>query len=116
MAYSKTTWANGDTITAEKLNKMEDGIANAGGKGLINITETTDDNIITYTLSASYNDIVAMLENGIIPYTLGNFDGATGIVMFSTYDSSDGYVVNFDNISYEAETATALLSYTSSGK
>lgn len=31
MAYNKTTWANGDVITAEKLNKMEDGIANAGG-------------------------------------------------------------------------------------
>ena len=27
MAYSKTTWANGDTITAEKLNNLEDGVA-----------------------------------------------------------------------------------------
>ena len=27
MAYSKQTWATGDTITAEKLNHMEDGIA-----------------------------------------------------------------------------------------
>lgn len=27
MAYSKTTWVNGDTITAEKLNNIEDGIA-----------------------------------------------------------------------------------------
>lgn len=28
MAYNKTTWQNGDTITAEKLNNMENGIAN----------------------------------------------------------------------------------------
>lgn len=31
MAYEKQTWACGDTITADKLNHMEDGIANAGG-------------------------------------------------------------------------------------
>lgn len=30
MAYTKQTWATGDTITAAKLNHMEDGIA-AGG-------------------------------------------------------------------------------------
>lgn len=35
MAYEKTTWADGDVITAEKLNNMENGIANeqAGPKG-----------------------------------------------------------------------------------
>lgn len=33
MAYEKQTWACGDTISAEKLNHMEDGIANAGGGG-----------------------------------------------------------------------------------
>lgn len=33
MTYTKNTWANGDVITAAKLNNMEDGIANAGGGG-----------------------------------------------------------------------------------
>lgn len=31
MAYTKQTWQTGETITAEKLNHMEDGIAGAGG-------------------------------------------------------------------------------------
>ena len=31
MAYEKQTWKTGDVITQEKLNHMEDGIANAGG-------------------------------------------------------------------------------------
>lgn len=31
MAYTKQTWQNGDIITDDKLNHMEDGIANAGG-------------------------------------------------------------------------------------
>jgi hypothetical protein len=31
MSYTPTTWQTGDTITAEKLNKLENGVANAGG-------------------------------------------------------------------------------------
>lgn len=31
MTYTKNTWANGDVITAAKLNNIEDGIAMAGG-------------------------------------------------------------------------------------
>lgn len=31
MSYDKNTWATGDTITAQKLNHMEDGISGAGG-------------------------------------------------------------------------------------
>lgn len=31
MSYEKQTWKCGDSITAEKLNHMEDGIANSGG-------------------------------------------------------------------------------------
>ena len=29
MSYTPTTWQNGDVITAEKLNHMEDGVANS---------------------------------------------------------------------------------------
>lgn len=32
MAYEKQTWVVGDTITAEKLNHMEDGIAAMNGE------------------------------------------------------------------------------------
>lgn len=31
MAYTPTNWATGDTVTATKLNKLEQGVANAGG-------------------------------------------------------------------------------------
>lgn len=33
MAYDKQTWVTGEVITANKLNHMEDGIANAGSGG-----------------------------------------------------------------------------------
>jgi len=33
MSYEPTNWKSGDTVTSAKLNKMEQGIANAGGGG-----------------------------------------------------------------------------------
>lgn len=33
MSYVKNEWGTGDVITAEKLNHIEDGVANAGGGG-----------------------------------------------------------------------------------
>lgn len=36
MSYSPTTWQTGDTIAAEKLNNMEQGIAGAGGCLVVN--------------------------------------------------------------------------------
>lgn len=36
MSYTPTNWQTGDTITAEKLNKMEQGIAGAGGCLVVN--------------------------------------------------------------------------------
>lgn len=38
MSYLPTTWVTGDTITAEKLNKIEQGIAGAGGCLVVNAT------------------------------------------------------------------------------
>lgn len=35
MSYTPTTWTTGDTITATKLNKMEQGIADGGGYDLV---------------------------------------------------------------------------------
>ena len=35
MSYTKQTWQNGDIITAEKLNHMEDGISEGGGGALV---------------------------------------------------------------------------------
>ena len=71
MSYTPTTWATGDTITAAALNKMEQGIASAGGGYDFVITGEWDENQFDWqalTLeSGSYSDIVAMLQNGTVP-------------------------------------------------
>lgn len=37
MSYTPTTWAAGDTVTAAKLNKLEQGVASSGGVLVVNM-------------------------------------------------------------------------------
>lgn len=62
MSYTKQTWATGDIITADKMNHMEDGIADSGGGGafLINISDDGG----RYTLSKTWKEIKDALTSG----------------------------------------------------
>lgn len=63
MAYEPTNWQNGDIITAEKLNKMENGIGNL-------IIEWIDDE---NDLLVSYQDITDALSIGKMVYLKHTF-------------------------------------------
>lgn len=52
MSYTKTTWQTGDTITAEKLNNIENGIE-ANETAISQIDTSGDAYIVTYTSSPS---------------------------------------------------------------
>lgn len=43
MSYTPTEWQTGDTITAEKLNNMENGIKNANEPFIVTLTPTAQD-------------------------------------------------------------------------
>lgn len=47
MAYEPTVWASGDTVTAEKLNKIEQGIVN-GADIKTNISNPVDGQTLRY--------------------------------------------------------------------
>ena len=61
MAYIPTEWETGDIITAEKLNKLENGVAAIAGVMVVNGEEEGD----TLTLASTYNEIAAALSAGI---------------------------------------------------
>ena len=64
MSYEKQTWHNGDTITEQKLNHMEDGIANAGGGGgVFTIDVIIEDE--TPTLNQKAKDIYDAFCSGL---------------------------------------------------
>lgn len=59
MSYTPTTWTTGDTITATAMNKIENGIANAGGgTGGVIINDTSG------TLDKTFAEIYDLLNNG----------------------------------------------------
>lgn len=95
MSYTKQTWATGDTITAQKLNHMEDGIGGA-------VPLTPDTLIVTFTfnkeshqfesdttfqdmVSAAYNEMKAILA--VVP--------VVGTIPLMAKADSQGNIVNF---------------------
>lgn len=65
LGYKPTEWKNGDVITSEKLNKLE----NATGFFVIEL-ERGSDNSPT-GIKASYNDILHALSQGKLPVVIG---------------------------------------------
>lgn len=63
MAYTPTVWQAGDTVTAAKLNKMEQGIASGGGVYVVNIT-TVGDN--TQQLDKTAAEIWAAAQSSMV--------------------------------------------------
>lgn len=55
MSYTKTTWQTGDTVTAELLNHMEDGIA--AGESVYVVTGTRYQSSSNFTIDHSFTDI-----------------------------------------------------------
>ena len=112
MSYEPTNWKSGDTVTSAKLNKIEQGIANAGGGGggasalVCNVDQTG-------TLDHTWQEIhdampLAYLAGGQGDYYLVTMVGDEGgmylivttslqgdAIAHSTFltDSADGYPV-----------------------
>lgn len=70
MSYTKNTWTNGDTITAEKLNNMENGIANAGGTLIVGVTVTVEDFLETAIMDKTWQEIHDALAAGLRVITM----------------------------------------------
>lgn len=71
MSYTPTTWANGDTITAAKLNKMERGIAAAGSgydlviASSVGVQQGIQNVANWHVASGSFEACVEKLEAGV---------------------------------------------------
>ena len=68
MSYTPTTWQSGDTVTSEKLNKLETGVQNGfGGMFLINAEITVDESdetTGTVTVDKTFSEIKDAYDNG----------------------------------------------------
>lgn len=66
--YTKQTWADGDIITAAKLNHIEQGIADAEcNLFLVTVTEVLDGAVFSYTVDMTFAEVMAEMNNGHLP-------------------------------------------------
>jgi hypothetical protein len=86
MAYIPTVWASGDVITAEKLNKAEEGIAAAAEVRILK----DDPDIGGYTLSP--DEVYELLKSGV-SVAYANTDDGTIAAFFTLDNSKDGAVI-----------------------
>ena len=103
MSYTKQTWATGDTVTAAKLNHMEDGIEGAGGGGgesydaIISLTEPTEGaSLVPAIEQGTYEDIAALIEDGKSP----------NILVMGAYTNNHSYRTTASAITYYAPAYT----------
>ena len=94
MSYTPNTWQTGDTVTAEKLNAMETGIANAANAFVVTLTPT------------------ALDYSGTIDKTWGEVDEAYKAgktIAFKFYNDQNGsYLITTNVVAYSGSGTQSL--------
>lgn len=72
MSYEPTTWKSGDIVTSAKLNKLEQGVANAGGYLVVHVSMDGEEGSATYTLDKTWQEIYDAVSAGIPAFLLLN--------------------------------------------
>ena len=114
MGYNKTTWQTGDTVTAEKLNNMENGIENATNKVVVllvdeyNFGEANQENYMPAFFDAgnnlvSHQAMMEYLNSGYqiicitgqgndISYVLAlPYENEQGVIVYDFFAEFDGF-------------------------
>ena len=67
MSYEPTVWKTGDVVTSAKLNKLEQGVADAGGAFVVSVNKTGDwgwEPDAGIEIDKTYNEIYAAVQSG----------------------------------------------------
>lgn len=109
MAYDPTVWKSGDTITSAKLNKLENGLAEASGGG-------TGGGVLKVGVNGqsqmdkTYAEIKAAFMEGIVFNILPTSDGYVLCIVTNCYNGEEGCYVSLNRmygggeLSFECQT------------
>ena len=121
MSYTPTTWTTGDTITATALNKIENGIASAGGYDAEVSVYGDSLGLQLNVISGSFASLSALLNNNISPVVLVRlwFENYSGYYTKSATTAVSIYSYNLDGsapyifFSYKVPTSNTVGTYSS---
>lgn len=109
MAYEPKTWECGETITADALNHLEQGVANASEGGDTAVYELTRDTTTgCYTLGASYNDLVAS-GGGVAHLSMGSMGDAYLNIAAYSHTGNTYMAIVVSPVGYEDEPIAQLV-------
>lgn len=104
MSYTPTEWKTGDTITAEKLNNMEDGIV---GSAKVLFVEADDE---TGAYNKTWNEIKNALSDGVLCLVVYSDNYGSNIYVISAVlpvEEQYGVWINFSQIATSEPVALA---------
>lgn len=110
MTYIKTNWVTGDIITAEKLNKIEDGIASAGSFDLKGLLERTITEAVTPEDVTSISDYAFSFCASLTSIELPNVTSIGEDAFGECYSLTSVEMPNVTSIEYGAFAACEFLS------
>ena len=107
MAYTPTTWAKGDVVTSEKLNKLEGGTSAAT---TLVVNAETDSQTSVTALDQTAGDIFAAAQaGGVVVKTVTGEDLADVAALLLASVTADGYqfvvMGSSENATFYAATA-----------
>jgi len=115
MAYTKQTWQTGETITQEKLNHMEDGIADASNSIELFIVHFSSGEGSTYESDKSAEEIREAITNGKVPFGILSVEADGGFRMAADYAFIQEYTgtcgVRFSNTFFGNSSGTVWTQY-----
>lgn len=91
MSYEPTNWKSGDVVTSTKLNKLEQGVADAGGVFVVGMTYDYDNSRIT--LDKTYAEILSAVQAGNVVIAKGadadnDYDLIEGVMSLGAFDGT----------------------------
>lgn len=104
MSYTPTVWSNGDSITAEKFNKLENGVA--ARNGIFWVTENENQE-----LDKNWNEIVGAVAAGMLPVLKAGGGHYFNVIPQASFRSGADYPYSIDGGAYTSASSTGVLAY-----
>ena len=112
MSYTPTEWKAGDTVTSAKLNKIEQGIASAGGGGTSDILIVHSNNdVLDKTWTEIRDANISFIVTKISEQDLTNGGSETDLIISTNYFDGEFKVITVSNKEYITDSIDGYPSY-----